>query len=111
MKTSITLKLIAAYAILAYSSAAFAHNSSHMGNNKLPPEQKDWGIAGVAKAATRTLTVTMLDTMRFSPDVLHVKEGETIVTTGQIKLRNGSPVTVDNSIQPSNDANPQPSDQ
>jgi membrane fusion protein (multidrug efflux system) len=40
-----------------------------------------------------------------------VKEGETIVTTGQIKLRNGSPVTVDNSIQPSNDANPQPSDQ
>ncbi len=40
-----------------------------------------------------------------------VKEGETIVTTGQIKLRNGSLVTVDNSIQPSNDANPQPSDQ
>jgi membrane fusion protein (multidrug efflux system) len=40
-----------------------------------------------------------------------VKEGETIVTTGQIKLRNGSPVTVDNSIQPSNDVNPQPSDQ
>ena len=73
-----TLKLIAAYAILAYSSAAFAHNSSHMGKNNLPPEQKDWGIAGVAKAATRTLTVTMLDTMRFSPDVLDVKVGETI---------------------------------
>lgn len=47
----------------------------------LPPEQKDWGIAGVAgvaKAVTRTLTVTMLDTMRFSPDVLDVKVGETI---------------------------------
>ena len=40
-----------------------------------------------------------------------VKEGETIVTTGQIKLRNGSPVIVDNSIQPSNDATPQPKDQ
>jgi membrane fusion protein (multidrug efflux system) len=40
-----------------------------------------------------------------------VKEGETIVTTGQIKLRNGSPVTVDNIIQPSNDATPQPRDQ
>ena len=40
-----------------------------------------------------------------------VKEGETIVTTGQIKLRNGSPVNVDNSIQPSNDATPQPKDQ
>ncbi len=40
-----------------------------------------------------------------------VNEGETIVTTGQIKLRNGSPVIVDNSIQPSNDATPQPKDQ
>jgi membrane fusion protein (multidrug efflux system) len=40
-----------------------------------------------------------------------VKEGETIVTTGQIKLRNGSPVIVDNTIQPSNDATPQPKDQ
>jgi membrane fusion protein (multidrug efflux system) len=38
-------------------------------------------------------------------------EGDTIVTAGQIKLHNGSPVTVDNSIQPSNDANPQPIDQ
>jgi len=36
-----------------------------------------------------------------------VAEGDTIVTTGQIKLRNGSPITVDNSVQPSNDANPQ----
>ncbi len=40
-----------------------------------------------------------------------VKESETIVTTGQLKLRNGSPVIVDNSIQPSNDATPQPKDQ
>ncbi len=40
-----------------------------------------------------------------------VNEGETIVTTGQIKLRNGSPVIVDNSSQPSNDATPQPKDQ
>ena len=40
-----------------------------------------------------------------------VNEGETIVTSGQIKLRNGSPVTVNNSIQPSNDDAPQPNDQ
>jgi membrane fusion protein (multidrug efflux system) len=40
-----------------------------------------------------------------------VNEGETIVTSGQIKLRNGSPVTVDNSVQPSNEAAPQPNDQ
>ena len=40
-----------------------------------------------------------------------VNEGETIVTSGQIKLRNGTAVTVDNSAQPSNDAAPQPNDQ
>jgi membrane fusion protein (multidrug efflux system) len=40
-----------------------------------------------------------------------VNEGETIVTSGQIKLHNGSPVAVDNSIQPSNDEAPQPIDQ
>ncbi len=40
-----------------------------------------------------------------------VKEGETIVTSGQIKLRNGSPVTIDNSVHPTNDAMPQLDDQ
>lgn len=41
-----------------------------------------------------------------------VKAGETVVTAGQIKLRNGSPVFVNNSVQPSADAHPQlPSDQ
>lgn len=36
-----------------------------------------------------------------------VKPGETVVTGGQLKLRNGSPVAVNNSVQPSNDPNPQ----
>jgi membrane fusion protein, multidrug efflux system len=35
-----------------------------------------------------------------------VNEGETIVTAGQIKLHNGSPVLIDNSIAPSADAAP-----
>ncbi len=35
-----------------------------------------------------------------------LKPGEEIVTSGQIKLRNGSPVRVDNSVVPS--ANPAP---
>lgn len=40
-----------------------------------------------------------------------VKEGDTIVIAGQIKLRNGSPVTINNDVQPSNQANPQPVEQ
>jgi membrane fusion protein (multidrug efflux system) len=40
-----------------------------------------------------------------------VKEGETVVTAGQIKLRSGFPVVVNNSIQPTNEPAPQPKDQ
>jgi membrane fusion protein (multidrug efflux system) len=40
-----------------------------------------------------------------------IKEGDTVVTAGQIKLRSGVPVAVNNSIQPANDPAPQPQDQ
>lgn len=40
-----------------------------------------------------------------------VKEGESVVTAGQIKLRNGMPVQVNNSVQPANNPAPQPKDE
>jgi membrane fusion protein, multidrug efflux system len=40
-----------------------------------------------------------------------IKEGDTVVTSGQIKLKNGSAVIINNQIQPSNDEAPQPEDQ
>jgi membrane fusion protein (multidrug efflux system) len=40
-----------------------------------------------------------------------VEEGQTVVTAGQIKLRNGSPVMIDNTIRPTADAAPVPIDQ
>jgi membrane fusion protein (multidrug efflux system) len=40
-----------------------------------------------------------------------IKEGDTVVTAGQIKLRSGFPVIVNNSIQPTNEPAPQPKDQ
>ena len=40
-----------------------------------------------------------------------VKEGDTVVTAGQIKLRSGFPVIVNNSIQPTNEPAPRPKDQ
>jgi membrane fusion protein, multidrug efflux system len=40
-----------------------------------------------------------------------IKEGDTVVTAGQIKLRSGFPVTVNNSIQPTNEPAPKPKDQ
>jgi len=39
-----------------------------------------------------------------------VKEGDQVVTAGQIKLHNGSSVRIDNSVQPSTEAYPQPVD-
>lgn len=37
--------------------------------------------------------------------------GQRIVTSGQIKLKNGTPVVIDNSVQPADDANPTPQEQ
>jgi len=39
-----------------------------------------------------------------------VKDGDTVVSSGQVKLHNGSPVIVNNSVQPTNDSNPTPAD-
>lgn len=41
-------------------------------------EQKDWGIAGDAKSARRTIEVKMLDSMRFNPERIQVRQGETV---------------------------------
>lgn len=40
-----------------------------------------------------------------------LSEGDTVVTSGQLKLKNGTPVRIDNSVQPLNDANPTPQEQ
>lgn len=51
-------------------------------------EQKDWGIAGDAQAVTRSIEVRMSDTMRFMPDLIEVREGETV----RLVHRNGGKV-------------------
>ena len=40
-----------------------------------------------------------------------VKEGNMVVTSGQLKLKNGSPVIIDNKVQPANEEAPKPVDQ
>ncbi|WP_440026168.1 efflux RND transporter periplasmic adaptor subunit [Chromobacterium amazonense] len=37
-----------------------------------------------------------------------LKEGQEVVTSGQLKLKTGTPVTVNNSVQPANSPNPTP---
>jgi membrane fusion protein (multidrug efflux system) len=40
-----------------------------------------------------------------------IQEGDLVVTSGQLKLVNGAPLVVDNSVLPRNDANPTPQEQ
>ena len=41
-------------------------------------EQKEWGIAGDAKASKRTIEIQMTDEMRFIPDRIDVMQGDTV---------------------------------
>ncbi len=40
-----------------------------------------------------------------------ITEGDEVVTSGQIKLRNGALITINNSVQPSDDPNPHPKEE
>lgn len=75
--------------ILSVGTLALAHGDGHAKKTAVvKKEQKEWGIAGESKLATRTVEVSMLDTMRFNPARLEVKQGETIKftikNTGQV---------------------------
>jgi len=66
--------------LLAVTGAAYAHGDKAHAKPAGPVkmEQKDWGIAGDAKAVVRTIEVKMTDQMRFTPDRIDVRQGETI---------------------------------
>jgi len=74
--------LIAALAlpVIGASRAVLAHTEDKHAKKAggVKKEQKPWGIAGDAKSAKRTIEIKMLDTMRFTPDSIEVKQGETI---------------------------------
>ena len=87
MKLIKTLLLAAA---LATSGLALAHTDKPHDKKDGPvkKEQKAWGIAGDAKAGMRTVEFRMTDNMRFTPDKLEVKQGETV----KVVLRNNGAV-------------------
>ncbi|WNO05323.1 cupredoxin domain-containing protein [Rhodoferax mekongensis] len=70
-----TIKLIAAGAVLAGAGASFA-SGSHAGGHGHGTEAI--GKPGVAAKVTRTVQIDMTDNMRFTPDTLTVRRGETV---------------------------------
>ncbi|MGE0116254.1 MAG: plastocyanin/azurin family copper-binding protein [Steroidobacteraceae bacterium] len=67
-------------ALLAASTASFAHGEKEHAKGATPMkmEQKEWGIGGHSNAVKRTVEIRMTDNMRFTPDLIEVKQGETI---------------------------------
>jgi membrane fusion protein (multidrug efflux system) len=37
-----------------------------------------------------------------------IEEGATVVTSGQLKLKNGTPLIINNTVQPANSPDPKP---
>lgn len=75
-------------------------------------EQQGTDDKGKPKLVAKQVFVTTGDTRGDQVAILKgIKEGDVVVTSGQIKLHNGSSVTVNNDIQPSNEPNPQPKDE
>lgn len=73
---------IATGLVLATASGLPAAHEQHGQANKAfdaaAVEQTPFGHAGDPVAANRTMTISMSDTMRFSPTVLTIRRGETV---------------------------------
>jgi uncharacterized cupredoxin-like copper-binding protein len=78
--TGTLLSAVASAALLPTPQLACAHGDEAHAKEAGPvsKEQKAWGIAGDAKAARRTVEFKMSDSMRFTPDRIEVKQGETV---------------------------------
>jgi uncharacterized cupredoxin-like copper-binding protein len=80
------MKALPTLALLGFLSAAgtaashgdAAHKPTAPAAKNVIKEQKAWGIAGESKAVRRSIEITMSDRMRFKPDRITVKQGETV---------------------------------
>ena len=72
--------IVSAVMLIKGAAPVFAHSEEkHPGKKAaVVKEQKPWGIAGDASAAKRTFEFKMSDAMRFTPDKIEVKLGETL---------------------------------
>jgi len=72
--------LLAMTLALVHHGARAHGDETHVkkANAPVKKEQKDWGIAGDAKAVNRTIEIRMSDAMRFAPDRLEVRQGDTV---------------------------------
>ncbi|MBL8349688.1 MAG: cupredoxin family protein [Burkholderiaceae bacterium] len=75
-----SMKCSLAAVMVAVSTLAAAHGDAAHGGKPAATrkEQQDWGIAGDARAVRRTIEVGMSDDVRFRPDHIEVRQGDTV---------------------------------
>ncbi|MBX3662436.1 MAG: cupredoxin family protein [Burkholderiales bacterium] len=75
------LSAVVATLIITVAPAAWAHGDAkkpHAAKKAISTEEKTFGREGDPGKATRTVNVDMSDKMRFTPDSLTLKQGETV---------------------------------
>jgi membrane fusion protein (multidrug efflux system) len=109
MFATVDIDVGSAQRLVTLPQTAIAYNS--YGNIVFLVEEKGKDAAGKPRLVARQTFVTTGETRGDQVSILSgVKEGDTVVTAGQMKLRNDSPLVVNNAVQPLNDPNPQPVD-
>lgn len=80
------MALGAALALACLASPAAAHGDASHAKAAAPvrKEQKPWGIAGTPGEVRRVIDITMSDAMRFTPDHITVRLGDTV----RLRVRN-----------------------
>ena len=82
------------------------------GNTVFIVKEQDAGSGGKAPSIVQQVFVTLGPTRGDQVALLSgVQDGDMLVTSGQLKLRNGSPVAINNKILPANDEKPVPEDE
>ncbi len=96
--------------LVTLPQTAIVYNS--FGSNVFVVDDQGKDEQGQPKKIVRSVFVATGATRGDQVSVLSgVKEGETVVVAGQVKLRNGMSVVVDNRMLPTNDPHPLPVDQ
>ncbi len=73
--------VVIAIAALAVSAPVFPHGDQSTASKRIDyskAEAQPFGIAADPRKASRTITVDMNDTMRFTPSELKVRQGDTV---------------------------------
>lgn len=91
-----------------YGSTVFVLAPAKAEQGKQPPKDDKGNPQLVAQEVFVTTGPTRGDQVAV---LTGIKEGQTIVTSGQLKLKNGTPAVINNTVQPANSPNPTPQEQ